>query len=154
METLLNSYSIPLAILIRIVSCFVLVVYLIPLQVREAGVSNGLRLLRIQLLVAGLVLLFTNIVSIAFLFLALKGEQQPINDMLQVVNAIAFLVLSIITKNVYRTQYTDEAKDIHDKVDRAEKRAKIIKGKASVKAKEVLETAKAKAEDLLKNPKS
>lgn len=150
---ILTTYSIPFSIIVRVISCIILALFLIPLQIKEAGVKNGLRVLRIQLLVAGIVLFMTNLFSLGFLFLAMEVPQKPLNAFLQIINALAFLILAFIAQSVYRTQYTDEAKDLHAKIDLAEKRGKVIKDKASVKAKGVLATAKKKADNLLKNPK-
>lgn len=126
METLL-AYSIPISIIIRIVALLMMLAFCIPLQVKEAQVKNGLRVLRFQLLAFGIILLITNIFSLCFLVLAYNTPQRPLNASLQILNAIAFYVLALIGHMIYRTQYTDEAKDYHAKIDKLEKKAQIKK---------------------------
>lgn len=124
---ILTAYSIPTSILIRIISCILIGIFLIPLQIKEANVKNGLRILRFQLLAGGIILFLTNIFSLAFLVLAMDTPQKPLNALLQIINAIAFLVLSWIAMTIYRTQYTDEAKAYHAKIDKLEKKAEAKK---------------------------
>lgn len=126
---ILTNYSIPFSIIVRIISCIILAIFLIPLQIKEAEVKNGLRVLRIQLLISGLILFFTNLFSIIFFFITLDIPQKPLHNSIQTINSLSFLALSLIAQAIYRTQYTDEAKDYHEKIDKLEKEAEVKKNK-------------------------
>lgn len=118
---LLTTYSIPVSITLRVLSCIILIFFCIPLQIKEAKVANGLRLLRIQLLVFGLILLFTNFVSLIFLFDGLSIPQRPLNSALQIINAVCFFTLALIGYRIYRTQYTEPIKKAHRKLEKIKK---------------------------------
>lgn len=153
MEALLTTYSIQISIFLRIVSCVLLLFFCIPLQVKEAQVKNGLRKLRFQLLAFGIILFLTNLFYLGCLWLALDVVQNPINAFLQIVNAVAFLVLSVIGHLMYRTQYTDEAKDVHEEIEARERNGVVQRHYAKETAQHLLNKAKVKADELLQNPK-
>src|SRR5579872_4999923 len=111
----LMHYSVAIAVLLRMISCLLLLFFCIPLQIKEAGVKNGLRLLRIQLLSFGVILFLTNLFSLTLLWLGWGTPQRPINALLQVVNAIAFLLLAVIGHLMYHQQYSEESKSFHEK---------------------------------------
>jgi uncharacterized membrane protein len=117
----LISNSVLISIILRVISCIILLVFCIPLQIKEARVANGLRLLRIQLLAFGLILFHTNLFSLFFLIDAWGVEQKPLNASLQIINAIAFLSLALIGNRIYRTQYTEPIKEAHEEIERLEK---------------------------------
>lgn len=144
---LLTSYSIPAAIILRGLSCILLILFLLPLQIREVHVKNELRTLRFQLLGIGVTLLLTNVFTLVGLLIAFNNPQQPVNAILQILNAITFLILAILMQKIYQSQYTQKSKDYHSYVHTRDE-------KADTKAKGVLKIAKDKADDLLKNPKS
>lgn len=149
----LTLYSIPASIVLRLISCLILVVFLIPLQIKEATVQNGLRRLRLLLLAFGVVLLLANIFSLVFLFLAYSVPQKPLNALLQIINAVTFLVLSVLIRLVYKQQYTDESKDFHAQIHTIEEKEKVKKTNAKMTAEKLVTKAKIKADNLLIHPK-
>lgn len=144
---LLITYSIPASVLLRIVSSIILAFLLIPLQIKESHVKNELRVLRFQLLSVGVILLLTNLLTLIGLIIAFDVPQQPVNAVLQTTNASTFLILAIIMQSIYLSQYTQKSTDYHSYVEERDT-------KADKRAKAVLKTAKIKAKNLLKNPKS
>lgn len=123
---LLIQYSIPVSIVVRIISCLMLLFFCIPLQLKELHVRNGLRVLRIQLLAFGIILFLTNVFSLDFLWLALATAQKPINAFLQLVNAGSFLALSVIGHLMYHSNYSDENKEQHARLEEMEKTGQKI----------------------------
>jgi hypothetical protein len=115
-DHLLLSYGTSFAIVIRILSSLLLLFFCIPLQIKEAGVKNGLRALRLQLLAFGILLFIINGITIWLLFTVMKEIQHVPNLWLQVINALAFFGIAIIGNRMYHTQYTDEMKEMHEKI--------------------------------------
>lgn len=118
------AYGSHIALAFRIMSCIILLGYCIPLQIREAGVKNGLRKLRLELLLFGLILLFTNVTTMHFLVDQFIHNIVPtkISIRLQLINAFSFLCLSGIGYAIYSTQYTEESKQLHEKIEAAKRR--------------------------------
>ena len=121
MINLLTTYSEPVSVIIRILSLILMLAFCIPLQIKEAGVKNGLRALRIQLLLFGLTLLLTNLFSLGFLWIIDSSPQRPLNAALQVINALAFLALAVLGHKMYTSQYTEENKMHHEEIAKMEK---------------------------------
>lgn len=116
MNELILQYGTSFSIVVRLLSIILLLFFCIPLQIREVTVKNGLKILRIQLLSFGILLLFVNIIT---LLLLLDVTNQPAhlpNSWLQVVNALAFLGISFIANRIYNSQYTDISKEIHRQI--------------------------------------
>lgn len=109
------QYGTITAIILRVISCTQIAVFVIPLQIKESAVRNGLVKLRRQLLSFGIVLFLTNVVTTFFLISILHTEaKQPlVNASLQLFNAVAFLIMSTIGFFIYHSQYSDESKDFH-----------------------------------------
>jgi dipeptide/tripeptide permease len=117
------QYGAYVAILIRILSTIIIVFQLIPLQIKEANVKNGLRKLRLQLLIVGITLFITNVVSIGLIADSIMDivPASIFNALLQILNSLAILIFSIVLYLIYHNQYTPEAKKVHTEVDRQEK---------------------------------
>lgn len=118
----LIHYGTLLAAILRVLSCIELLIFCIPLQLKELRVVNGLRKLRIQLLTFGLVLLIANLVA-AYSMLDTffrHAPETPVMLITQILNALAFNVLAIIGHSMYTTQYSEENLEHHRKVEKLE----------------------------------
>lgn len=113
-------YGSAIAASIRIVSSIISIFFCIPLQIKEARVNNGLRLLRYQLLFFGITIIVINILTINILIdYVLNNQVQKIgNILIQIFNAIGFLSLSIVGYRIYTQQYSEENKEKHEKIDK------------------------------------
>lgn len=120
------AFSIPLSIILRGVALLLMLAFCIPLQIKEVQVKNGLRTLRLQLLAFAIILLITNIISLGFLFLAFGTLQKLPNAVLQILNALAFYALALIGHMIYRTQYTEESKDLHHQIHTLKEKKVIL----------------------------
>ncbi len=97
----------------------------IPLQIKEAGVKNGLQKLRKKLLIKGVILIFiaaTSILALLGRFIVGPAEAARwfIVSMV-IINSAGILVKSLLDYLIYHEQYTPEAKRVHELVDEAEK---------------------------------
>ena len=113
---LISHYGTEAGLLFRLLADLMLLLFCIPLQIREATVKNGLRTLRFQLLAFGLILFITNNITIFFLFDVLGKDQPFINAALQMLNGFAFLLLAVIGFQIYHTQYTEESREHHERI--------------------------------------
>lgn len=107
-----------LSVVLRGVALFNFLIFLIPLQIKEAKVQNGLKKLRVQLLIIGVILTIVNTFSIILILAEMHGSilvGSP-SLTLRLVNAIAFLILSYNLYMIYHQQYTDEHKRMNKKV--------------------------------------
>lgn len=114
-----------LSIIILILAGIVAAAFVIPLQVKEVRVRNGLAKLRKQLLFKGALAFGT--IAIAIVVLSLR---YVINDLVtlryitvSLVLLYAFVILAqtYIDYVIYRQNYTPENKRIHEKVEAIEK---------------------------------
>jgi len=105
-----------LALFLRIISSILLLIFCIPLQIKEAKVNNGLKILRYQLLAFGIILFITNCISMIFLTERFfDNVQDPFSaSLLQIINSVAFLLIAIIGHLMYHSQYTEENKKLHE----------------------------------------
>ena len=107
-----------LVIGINIISFLIILFFVIPLQIKEAQVKNGLAKLRIQLLLYGLAM---DIISLLLMYI---GYHLFYNiHHLNLVFAILFISvcvfgLAIIGYNIYHQQYTLKNIKLHEKIDR------------------------------------
>lgn len=125
--TLLADYAPWIAGGLRVFAIIQALMFILPLQIREAKVKNGLRLLRYQLLLFGLILLLINVSSLYFLFhntnllsCYFSCDESISPALFQVVTGLAFFSLSMLGFHMYHTQYTDEAKQIHEQIHELE----------------------------------
>jgi len=113
---LITNYGADFALFTRTIATIIIVWQIIPLQIKENKIKNGLRRLRAELLIMDFTLLITNLLSM-LLIITSKGFI-PINSViLQVVNSVAILVFAIVLYLIYNEQYTPESKEIHRRVD-------------------------------------
>lgn len=122
----IREWGTELSIIIRICGIITVVLFFLPLQIKEAAVKNGLRLLRYELLAGGVLFMLINFPSLYFLFqLMNKSGRQPFtNSSLQLLNAVGYFAIALLLAIIYRQQFTDEAKRYHDKVSKLEQKDK------------------------------
>lgn len=95
----------------------------IPLQIKEAKVSNGLKILRIQMLASGLTAIFLNIISIVVLSFPLlfNGDlSRYITVTLVLSHALGFLSFALIKRSMYSAHYSEESKELHAEIEKLE----------------------------------
>lgn len=135
MELYINTVFI-IAILLNAIAGVFITAFVIPLQVEQAGVKNGLVKLRKQMLFKGFLSLVVIATVITILVLRLLI---PSNDILGyligaliVVNSIGILGKSYIDYQIYHQQYSQQSKDMHERIDVLEqgdrRRAKKAQG--------------------------
>lgn len=130
MNNLILQHGVNIAIIIRVLSFIILLSQIIPLQVKEAGVKNGLRKLRLMLLVLGISLFIGNLIALWLLFTTNTAlNTNVLARFNQILTAIMLLIPSIALYLIYHSQYTPEAKIVHKEVDRQEKKQKVIDDK-------------------------
>jgi len=115
-----------ISIIIYIITVFLDVAFVLPLQAKEARIKNGLTLLRKQLLLRGIVGILVALASIS----ALASRYFPANTeviryialFFVLVSALGSLVKAIIDYMIYHQQYSDESIKRHQKIAKLEKR--------------------------------
>lgn len=119
---LLIHYGTLTAAILRIISCIELLVFCIPLQLKEIRVVNGLKKLRIQLLSFGIILFIVNAVTTYTMFDIVFHTriQSELVISFQLFNALAFNVLAIIGHLMYTSQYNEKSLEHHIKVEKLE----------------------------------
>ena len=123
MNEFIINHGANLALIVRAITTVVILWQIIPLQIKEVNVKNGLKRLRIELLIAGLTLLLTNSFSM-LLIITTKGTTPTNSIYLQIINSFAILIFAIILYLIYHEQYTPISREVHKKIDIREKRAK------------------------------
>lgn len=117
-----RTWGTEISIVIRVLGIITAVLFYLPLQIREAKVRNGLRLLRYELLAGGIVFMLINIPSLFSLIdLVKRFDRQPFtNSMLQLVNAIGYLFIVILLAVIYRQQFSEKQKGFHNQISDVE----------------------------------
>lgn len=115
MTKFIIEWAAEISAVIRVVSSIIVVFYLLPLQLAQTKVKNGLSKLRWQLLIGGGVIFLTNLISLFFIYdiIVSNTPQKFLNSCLQVVNAVSYLMLSVIAYMIYHQQYTEENRELH-----------------------------------------
>lgn len=112
------------SILVRVFALIIMLSSVLPLQIREVFVKNGLYRLRTQLLITGITVCISNTLTLwGLVLMMLRGVQSTvISEFLQVINAIVFLILSISFYFIYHQQFNADQKRLHRQLDRLEKK--------------------------------
>src|SRR4051794_4762599 len=108
-----DNWATIISVLLRLAAVVVLMAFVIPLQIKEAGVKNGLAVLRKQLLFSGILLTFVTGIGTAFLlFRAIldDGWYRIFSNGLSILNSAAFLAVAWIFYQIYHQQYSPEQK--------------------------------------------
>ena len=123
--TLFLQYNEELSLFFRAISLIEIILFILPLQIKEAGVRNGLARLRIQLLIFGATMFIVNTFSMIIIFSGMSKELPDLDmqhSILQVLNAIGYFILSTIGVLIYNQQYKDENKRLHEEAEKILKR--------------------------------
>jgi D-alanyl-lipoteichoic acid acyltransferase DltB (MBOAT superfamily) len=111
------------SIVIHIIALYVTVAYVIPLQIKEAKVKNGLKRLRVQMLASGITLIILSLVSIITLSIPLiinTNITKYATIFLVLIHSIGFLTFSLIKRAMYHSQYSDSSKADHVEIAKLE----------------------------------
>jgi len=98
-------------------AAIIVLFFIIPLQIKQAGVKNGLSMLRKQLLAFGATLFVTNVIAAYFLTrtsigLYINGGSATFTtSTLLFIFAFAMFLLAVIGHQIYHQQYVLEHKD-------------------------------------------
>lgn len=124
LEHFIITWGTEVSFIIRLVAAIIILFFFLPLQVKEAGVKNGLKRLRYQLLAEGVIVFMVNLTSMFFLWdLYVRDVPQKfINSSLQVINALAFFFIAAIALMIYRQSYTEDQKELHEKIGKLEEK--------------------------------
>lgn len=113
-----------LSIFLHIVALVIALAFVIPLQIKEARVKNGLKKLRKLMLMSGLTIIFLSVVSIIALSIPLVARGSEIARYISVttvlLHSIGFLIFALIKRQIYREQYSTEQKEFHEEVAKLE----------------------------------
>lgn len=122
-----------LSIVAIVMAGIITISFVIPLQLKEAGVKNGLSTLRKQMLAKGF--LHILIVIVAFLTLTMRHIIADLDvarvmiSMLVLFFSLGLLGKSFIDSRIYRQQYTPESKRFHEEIARKEDEGSLTKDK-------------------------
>ncbi len=106
---------------LRIITAFLFLVFLLPLVFKEAAVRNGLRKLRYQLLVTGLIILFVNTSGLFIIIARALGINVAFaTEIISHANSSGFFIYVLTGIMMYRQNYTPENKKIHERMEKAE----------------------------------
>ncbi len=141
-----------LAIFIHVVALVNTALYVIPLQVKEARVKNGLAKLRILMLFSGVITILLSALSIIVLSLRffIDGEVARYTIVsLVLLHSLGFLASSLITRKMYRQQYSEKQKLFHEKIDALERKEETRKEHKVTYDKQdaIVEKARQKVDD-------
>jgi len=132
-----SSIGIILSIIIRIITSIILLWLVIPLQIKQAQVKNGLKTLRKALLLSGLLLFLINTVGLIIIVIrpiANSATVKLVIDIASIINSIGFFSLGILWFLIYKQQFTDKNIKLHEKVEKQEKKDDIAQAKVDKKA--------------------
>lgn len=116
--------SVVITCILRVITAFIFLKYVIPLQIEEMHVKNGLKKLRYQLLLSGVTLFIINIVGLALTVLRYLSSVMlfsTFSNTLAIINAVGFLIVAYIQYQIYNQQYTDEHKKSHEIIGKLER---------------------------------
>lgn len=123
-----SMISVVISLVVRLIAGFTFLLFIIPLQVKEAGVKNGLRKLRIQLLISGILLFLLNTIGMILLparYTLSPDQFRVISETLAIFNSFAFLIVAWIKYQIYHTQYSPDSKSMHEKFEHSETETQI-----------------------------
>lgn len=109
----------------RVITAIIFIAYILPLMIREAGVKNGLKKLRIELLVSGFIIFFVNTAGLSIIvWRYLYGNEglQSFTDIIALANTFGFLVIAVLKYTIYHQRYTPEQKELHEKLEKIEQK--------------------------------
>lgn len=129
LELEISNISIIIAVVFRLVAAIIFLAFIIPLQIKQVQVKNGLRKLRYELLTTGIVIFLINTVGLGLVaakFFVSPEVIQRLTDILTILNTAGFLTVAIIQFNVYHHRYTPEQKKLHEEFNKMELAAEKV----------------------------
>lgn len=121
LDYLYSGYMI--AVIIHILSMVIHTYSVLRLQFKEAGVKNGLRSLRIRMLVWGITLelisLITIFVLVSRFFFSGDSARYSIVTLI-LIHAVGTLSNAVNWRHIYREQFSEESKALHREMQRIE----------------------------------
>jgi len=132
-----SNIGIILSIIIRIITSIILLWLVIPLQIKQAQVKNGLKTLRKALLLSGLLLFLIDTVGLIIIVIRPIANSATIKlviDIASIINSIGLFSLGILWFLIYKQQFTDKNIKLHEKVEKRKKKDDIAQAKVDKKA--------------------
>lgn len=121
-----------LCIVIAIATLMVTLFFVVPLQVKKAGVQNGLSVLRKKQLAKGVLSLLMSVITVFVLssrFFLDGVIARYLNTILILFFTLFWFIREVIESSIYHTQFTADQIDLHRKIHaeevRVEKRKKL-----------------------------
>lgn len=110
-----------ISIIFYVTAGFITLALVLPLQFKEAGIRNGLRRLRKQMLakgaLAGIVITASIIGLTSRFFISDVDTFRYIITVMILIHALGTLGKSIIDLLIYHQQYSPESKELHKKIE-------------------------------------
>lgn len=120
-----------LCIVIAIATLMVTLLFVVPLQVKKAGVQNGLSSLRKKQLAKGVLSLLMSVITVFVLssrFFLDGVIARYLNTILILFFTLFWFIREVIESSIYHTQFTEDQISLHRKIHaeelRVEKRKK------------------------------
>lgn len=127
-----SQISIIINVILRLITAFIFIWFIIPLQIKQADVRNGLRLLRTELLVSGVILFLINTIGLGIIIVKPFTDPKQLSlftDFIALFNSVGFLIVAAIKFQIYHSQYTPENILMHQHFERIEVAHKKEKNK-------------------------
>lgn len=105
--------------ILRLITAFIFLRYIIPLQIKEANVKNGLLILRRELLISGVMLLLINSLGLCIILLRyFVGDTiaRIVSEVVTLFNSLGLFAVGLIKYQIYHQEYTPENKKKHDRI--------------------------------------
>jgi hypothetical protein len=121
----LSQVSLIINVVLRVITAIIFFAFIIPLQIKQVHVRNGLKLLRTELLVSGIILFLVN--TIGLFIIVVRPYVDPVQlriftDFIALFNSFGFFAIAIIKFQIYNSQYTPENILLHEHLHKIEQR--------------------------------
>lgn len=111
-----SEFTILLNAVVRIVTAFVFLIFILPLLFKESRVKNGLRVLRVEMLMSGSIIFFINTIGLIVIVFRIGNiPTQAITNFVTYFNTFGFLLYAILQLRIYTQKYTPDQKKLHEK---------------------------------------
>lgn len=132
----ISNLSIALNTIVRLLTAFIFLKFIIPLQFKETKVKNGLRKLRYQLLITGIILFHINTIGLIIIIIRfLKIDVTTASTVVTYFNTFGFLFIALVEYQIYHRRYTPKQKELHAKFEEMENEAREKEDKKLMKSK-------------------
>lgn len=116
-----SDYAVIINVVFRLITAVIFAIFLLPLFFKEAGVRNGLRPLRIEMLLAGIIIFFINSIGLLIIVFRYGGfDVTRLSEYVTYFNSIGFLTYALIKWRIYTQNYTPENKSLHEEIHKLE----------------------------------